>query len=244
MHAVCADDEVVLAVRAVCEARADDLPVLVESCDRGAETDGDSVAQDLVEVAVAHGSARPGCTPEGGQVDVEKEAALVVQEALPDDLVGALVERSLEAEVAESPNRVGRKVDAGPGMRPACGTFDDVADDAVTTQRPAGRQTRDPRADDENAFPVGGSTLHEVCGEAEKAHEAPEARLGVSVCASAPAAPASRPELCDAQAVFAADDDRMTGPRAHTGEQERTILVCDDEASLRELVRAILSDGY
>jgi len=36
----------------------------------------------------------------------------------------------------------------------------------------------------------------------------------------------------------------MTGPRAHTGEQERTILVCDDEASLRELVRAILSDGY
>lgn len=36
----------------------------------------------------------------------------------------------------------------------------------------------------------------------------------------------------------------MSGPRAHSDEHERTILVCDDEASLRELVRAILADGF
>jgi hypothetical protein len=95
VHAVRADQDVVDIGRAVGEGGSNPRSVVVECSNRHAEADGNPLAQELVERAVADGDARPSRTPDAAQVDVEQHAPALVEEQLPLDLVRAVQKRRL-----------------------------------------------------------------------------------------------------------------------------------------------------
>lgn len=139
MHAVRTEDEVVVAARAVVEEGIDDRPVLVQRGDGCPEAHVDSVAQDLVEIAVPDGGARADRRPEGAEFDLEERAAALIEESLPRDLSASIEHRGSEPERRERPNRVARQMDPGARMRPARCTLDDLALDAVTARPKSAR---------------------------------------------------------------------------------------------------------
>jgi hypothetical protein len=71
MHAVSAHHDVVVARRGVGEGGPNPCSVIIECRNRHAEADGNPLAQEFVESAVADRDARPDRAPHSGQVHVE-----------------------------------------------------------------------------------------------------------------------------------------------------------------------------
>ena len=131
-HAVSADDEAVVAAAPVVEGRRGRAVLLTQPDDRRRQAHGDALAQHLVELATPERDAGAGRAPEPGQVDVEEQAAALVQEPLPRDLHG----RGRRPSPAGRAGRVpGRSWPAGTSRRPDASrlgrALDDVALDAL-----------------------------------------------------------------------------------------------------------------
>jgi hypothetical protein len=104
-----------------------------------------------VQVSAVQGEARTDISPQGGQVDVGQQAAVVVAEALTGDERSALGNRGLQAESTQRPRRVAWQVDPGPGVGPGRFPLDDVGGETALAERSGGAETGDPGADYENA---------------------------------------------------------------------------------------------
>ena len=80
---------------------------LTETDDRRRQAHGDALKEHLVELATTERNALVGRAPERGEVDVEEQTAVLVQELLPRDLVATVDDTCPKAEPVQRPDRVG-----------------------------------------------------------------------------------------------------------------------------------------
>lgn len=161
MDAVRADDEIVAASRAVGEAdpRRSAVFELRHRCAEPNRDLCDRLTQRLVQCRSMDRHAAADAVPKTVDVDVGKQTAAVVEEALPPDRVRARRQSRSDAELIQCPYGVSRQIQAGAGRLPFGHPLNDLDVDVALIQSAGQRETGNTGTDDQHAHAVTSALL-------------------------------------------------------------------------------------